>query len=962
VHEVPDKTPNLNLYKVNPETDGNDTFNIDLALNDNWDKIDEAVNAVEAVVADHSTRLDTAVFADVTLNPGVQIVNSTKTSRFSLGSIKGRTLINLLGRTGGFENGNDWAVSAQSAEIDKTVHADGSTQSLKITLGGVNGNINRTVNLTIGKTYLLAADVAKITTTKVYVSITSIANGNEITGNSFGLSFARFTATSTAHTIAVVGSGAAGQVFNVDNVRLYEVNADDYAALANMTPEQVAAKYPYVDSVQPVRNPYAIRYGENLMPPFTEWTSGAQPFVAKSPYEAVRNATAFGGAATVTIPVTPKKTYTLSYSVSDITNAYMNVEWLDAQGAHIGDWSPPNQTVQTVTAPDGAVQMRVLATSTVAGTFTFTNPMLTLGSVAKPFKPREDAMLALQTDVFADPLTGSTADEVFVRDGQYFKLGKWKKVILNGLLTWSYIGSAAGFKRVKIPITDAVSSDGANSWITKYDGSLVPYGDSNSLPNVHHIINSQGGLFLSIPSADSGWGDSYTPTADEIKAYFMGWRMCNYYDTQVYSGATGQMKCWGPIANPVNTIGSKGWVDYVFTVPTGNAPVSAGIVYTPYSLVYQLATPTVEPITSEGAITLVEGDNQVEVGTGLVVRESVQAKNDAGPTNWYLNAINGLGYDAPFKNKVRSIKTIYKNSLPDTARWILRPNNSSYYGGFGAYALNANYDQSTAYSVTYFMLDKSPIVALTGSAATNEKALLQDVTSVNKRISNAEAVAQQATVAAQQAFQSASDGKTAVASAITGKGVTASGSDTFPQLATKIGQISTGQRMTFSTLETAALTTTGMQIISQLPPGKIFSFDANYFKSGSIPVDGSHVRVAAYANAATNASAACFIKLVRPNGTQITTSLGNQVVTANSTSYAYYLYGFEFSNGVITPGVVQYRVRSYSDPFTWTAWQNVGGGADASEINQIVVSWTITSGDASYCWAKYALNGRGILI
>ncbi|QZN77385.1 phage tail protein [Paenibacillus sp. DR312] len=41
-------------------------------------------------------------------------------------------------------------------------------------------------------------------------------------------------------------------------------------------------------------------------------------------------------------------------------------------------------------------------------------------------------------------------------------------------------------------------------------------------------------------------------------------------------------------------------------------------------------------------------------------------------------------------------------------------------------------------------------------------------------------------------FQSVSDGKTAIAAAITGKGVAASGSDTFPQLATKIGQIETG--------------------------------------------------------------------------------------------------------------------------------------------------------------------------
>src|SRR5690606_21250337 len=45
-----------------------------------------------------------------------------------------------------------------------------------------------------------------------------------------------------------------------------------------------------------------------------------------------------------------------------------------------------------------------------------------------------------------------------------------------------------------------------------------------------------------------------------------------------------------------------------------------------------------------------------------------------------------------------------------------------------------------------------------------------------------------------EAFQSASDGKTAVANAITAKGVTASPSDTFPTLATKIGQISTGKK------------------------------------------------------------------------------------------------------------------------------------------------------------------------
>jgi len=34
-------TPNLELYKKDPITDGDDTFNLKTMINDNWDKIDE---------------------------------------------------------------------------------------------------------------------------------------------------------------------------------------------------------------------------------------------------------------------------------------------------------------------------------------------------------------------------------------------------------------------------------------------------------------------------------------------------------------------------------------------------------------------------------------------------------------------------------------------------------------------------------------------------------------------------------------------------------------------------------------------------------------------------------------------------------------------------------------------------------------------------------------------------------
>jgi hypothetical protein len=61
-----------------------------------------------------------------------------------------------------------------------------------------------------------------------------------------------------------------------------------------------------------------------------------------------------------------------------------------------------------------------------------------------------------------------------------------------------------------------------------------------------------------------------------------------------------------------------------------------------------------------------------------------------------------------------------------------------------------------------------------------------------------------AVAAINELFTSVSNGKTAVAAAITGKGVPASGSDTFSQLATKIGQISTGAQSATGTTTTGS--------------------------------------------------------------------------------------------------------------------------------------------------------------
>lgn len=775
-------TPNLDLLKKNPLTDGNDTFNIKTMLNDNWDKIDEAVSAIDEKVTAHSSRLDTAAFADVTLNPGVQIVNSARTSRFSLESIKGRTLVNLLGRAGNCEDLSKWFVTPGIASTLDTTNKTEGSNGIKLTVkaGNTTGSLYALLGTALKTTsnYLLMANVKNGTAQRVVVSVyngsDSIFNGNQITGaDKFYPAYALIPAASigaTTNNVQITIYGTDGQYAYVDEIRLYELPASEYANLSNMSADQIAEKYPYVDSVQPVRNPYAIRYGENLADSFPTWAvnfprQDASKGVIKGPYEYELTAGALDAwSGSRNIPVIPGLQYTFSMD----HNGEITTKYFDTAGNSITPTA--NYTTSrsyTSTAPAGASYMVLYVRNKEAtGVYSFKNPMLNIGNTAKPFKPREDTMLALQTDLFADPLTGSTADEVFVRDGQYFKVKKWKKVVLDGSLNFVYGSSASGYKWANILMSDQVQDTGI---VTKYNGAVLgrrstAQGISGAGADYQMLRGDL--LSVTISSADSGWDDSYTPTDAEVKAYFLGWKM---YDRATNPSGDGVY----------NSGANKGWVyrnangtfgGGTATLPTGVSPKISDGTHGYYQLVYQLAAPTVEPIMSEGTLTLIEGDNQVEVGTGIVVRESVQAKNDSGPTYWYLNANNGLGYDAPFKYKVGSIKTIYKNSVPDTARWVLRPNNSSYHGGFGAYALNANYDQSAAYSVTYLMLDKSPIAPFTGSAATNEKALLQDVISVNKRISNAEAAARQATAAAQQAFQSASNLKTKVRDAVIGKG------------------------------------------------------------------------------------------------------------------------------------------------------------------------------------------------
>jgi hypothetical protein len=668
------------------------------------------------LLEDFETRLNTVNRVNVTLNPGVNVLNAAKQAPFSLEGLAGAMRVNIMGRAGGCESIGAW--SSNVALVSDTANKTSGLASFKLTLSTASAQASYTFLTTPGKKYAILADLKNGNTTKASVSVANSGKGNDVTSASvFSPSFMRFAATDFYHNVMITGTGASGNTFNMDSVRIYEISEEDYAAAASYTAAQAAAKWPYVDSVMPVRNPYAIRYGENLVPPFHEWTRGDRAKVL-NPYKLETVATVSVDQSNVYVPVSPGKVYTFTAKV----NGRVTVVEVDDLGAETTVYSTTDNenrdVTVTFTTKTTTKRVRVFATNTGAGTFTLENPMLNIGSIAKPFKPREDSMLALQTDLYADRVTGANADTVFERDGQYFKNKNWRGLTLDGNQPWTYFDTGTGYKGVRLVVTDGVTD---SEIVTKYDGKLIPHAFPVSSADQSYLSASSTAFGLSISVADSGWADSYTPTTDDIKAYFFGYKA---YDANTITPANAQTMTTATWSGT----GTKYWVQRVGTPTfTQSAPQQSYAGYTPYQLVYQLATPTVEPIVSEGQLSFVEGDNQVEVGTGMIVREGSKPAPSGSPNvrYWINGSLNGLGKLTERPNKIIAI---YKNGKNDSWEMVSHADvDKNTYGITQASITSAKFDPAASYSVTYLVLDNYPVVPFTGSYAANEKTLLADL-------------------------------------------------------------------------------------------------------------------------------------------------------------------------------------------------------------------------------------------
>ncbi|MGO4268518.1 hypothetical protein AB4Z22_01525, partial [Paenibacillus sp. TAF58] len=245
-------TTNIALYKKNPSTDGNDTFDINTMLNDNWDKIDAKIGAEVA-----ASPAPTAV----KLVNGLQVVDVARSSPFNVVNVVGRTLVNLLGRDGNFENNtfSKWGMGSGTIASDATTYSIGSISG-KFTLNATAMGFGAySFTYKAGKYYIVIAD------TKNGNAATGIKIGNNDLQSSWNTDSAKWTtqyikryypSTDRVDYALFNVGGTSGQFAYIDAFRVYEVTLAEYNAIDNMTAGQIAAKYPYVDDVKHVNAPY----------------------------------------------------------------------------------------------------------------------------------------------------------------------------------------------------------------------------------------------------------------------------------------------------------------------------------------------------------------------------------------------------------------------------------------------------------------------------------------------------------------------------------------------------------------------------------------------------------------------------------------------------------------------------------------------------------------------------------
>ncbi|NGP57784.1 hypothetical protein FLT15_05065 [Paenibacillus thiaminolyticus] len=717
-------------------------------------------------------------YQPLTLNPGLQVVEVENDTPFRMGEVKGRTLVNLLGRAGAFDAIDPWRIYGGNGNVSEglfIITGDGTASNPQVL-----DNLNTVHTPEVGELLFLRTKslvdndkcleiglylyAANANPARIYAGKLKNPSPNQV--YEFG-GLIRVTQNMVENwedmRIVVAyeyssAEDALNTVNKVSKVAMYKIPE----SASGLSVSELLVKYPYVDRMTNVTNPYAIVTGGNLLPPFTEW--GTEPNAmakAVSPYEAIAEITSDGTKAPLRtiIPVFPNTVYTVSSEGNSIPENGLQI--IERKDANDGDPSGEIEGGYWRSVPGGVAVGTVTFTTTAqthylavrlrfnkAGIYTIKKPLLIPGTEPKPFTRQQRSILAFETELAAHPVYGSNPDILFMGDdGLPYVLEPWKKVTLDGGLDWRFAERFTGFKTV-LAYGATAGAVAGSGFTTKYDGkklgiagNWVTDGPDNINGDIH-----LGSIYISVANTDSGWGPDYTPTQDEIKAYFLGWKM---FDGQndptavgVYNRSDGLHKYWTPLDSfdGVNFNGGYEGSGVPNDIPN---PANTNRNYIkhrhwqPYRLQYLKAKPTVEPVRNyELGATLSAGSNMVEVGSGIVIRERANPSANIGWNHAVINRVDGD--NGHLKNRVSKFYGVYRNEAEDK-KWVEDSQGGLAYGLKALVTDRHLFDPTAVYHVTYTRLNPTIAAPINGTVAANLRGtvsdLVQDVGDVQRRLS-----------------------------------------------------------------------------------------------------------------------------------------------------------------------------------------------------------------------------------
>jgi len=195
--------------------------------------------------------------------------------------------------------------------------------------------------------------------------------------------------------------------------------------------------------------------------------------------------------------------------------------------------------------------------------------------------------------------------------GRAIKIKYWEDNSVDGTDNWEFSEDRSGYKIVKLAAySPTVTSNSV--LVANFQKAMLTTVGTITAYNQVKLQDTDRTLYISLKDTDTGWGENYTPSTDEIKAYFNGWVMCNGTFGTPFAG-TGS-KVWYPIGSTdlsQSTMSSDGTV--FNPVPTAASASLSNQLINPYQIVHRLADAIQETVQFDGILPLIIGDNNIDV-------------------------------------------------------------------------------------------------------------------------------------------------------------------------------------------------------------------------------------------------------------------------------------------------------------------------------------------------------------